>query len=292
MTSRSFDLISDLHLDFWLGTRTYWNFPADVESEHTKRLVSSLLPKTPSSTLVIAGDLGHDNLQNISVLMELRNYYRYIVLVRGNHDLYLVSPMDKKEYGTSEARWLEMQNLCSMIEGVHVLDGTVVTLGEISFGGVGMWYDFDFGQRYLGKSYDDVKGYWYKHSNDSRKITKIPSFEEEYRSLQHVLSIDPDVVVTHIPPFGDRLRRDYLSRTGKHAEPRLALSYYSFHGYPLLPVVPPRSKYWCFGHLHGNYSLMYNNWSFHTNALGYSLVRKPWDLKDFGVRIRIRTIFM
>src|SRR5689334_17321488 len=86
-----FDLISDLHLDFWLkrtarGTK-------EQQREHQKEIdafVSSLLPRTVSEVLVIAGDLGHSNEMNFEVLQSLKHVYPYIVLVAGNHDYYLV----------------------------------------------------------------------------------------------------------------------------------------------------------------------------------------------------------
>ncbi len=54
-----FDLISDIHLDFWV----------DYSSNHIKlnknqdNFVRLILPEAPSSTLVIAGDIGHYNKQ-------------------------------------------------------------------------------------------------------------------------------------------------------------------------------------------------------------------------------------
>lgn len=51
MTAHSFDLISDIHLDFWLHEFTY------LKQLSIDLFVDALLPPIPSDVLIIAGDL-------------------------------------------------------------------------------------------------------------------------------------------------------------------------------------------------------------------------------------------
>lgn len=67
MSYLSFDLISDLHADFWIRN-----------GKHSKQLsidlfVDELLPVSPSEVLVIAGELGHHNLESEILLFGLGN---------------------------------------------------------------------------------------------------------------------------------------------------------------------------------------------------------------------------
>lgn len=127
--SHFFDLISDIHLDFWVK----------VDSNLRKMekkidvFVDSLIPSSPSNVLVIAGDLGHYNNQNVIMLRSLMRCYESIVMVRGNHDLYLVSGKQSKKYKwLSENRWREMKDFANQLPGLFVLEGDTIALEGIN----------------------------------------------------------------------------------------------------------------------------------------------------------------
>ncbi|GGF84440.1 hypothetical protein GCM10010912_32040 [Paenibacillus albidus] len=93
-----FDLISDVHLDFWVDN-------SGNQLKLSKRLdqfVAGLVPEFPAETLIIAGDLGHYNKQNLMLLTKLKTYYSRILLVAGNHDDYLITKPLKNKYKQSE----------------------------------------------------------------------------------------------------------------------------------------------------------------------------------------------
>lgn len=141
-----FDLISDIHLDFWVehsGNLAKMNRQLDA-------FIQLLLPASPSSTLVIAGDLGHFNKQNAMMLTRLKELYKHIVIAAGNHDYYLVSKSIKNKYKRNSLhRWAEMKQLLDPLPGVHILDGNSIEMDGIRFGGCGMWYDFQYGLQVL-----------------------------------------------------------------------------------------------------------------------------------------------
>ncbi|MBT2292076.1 metallophosphoesterase [Paenibacillus albidus] len=93
-----FDLISDVHLDFWVD-----NSSNQLKlSNRLDQFVASLVPEFPAKTLIIAGDLGHYNKQNLMLLTKLKMYYSRILLVAGNHDYYLISKSLKNKYTHNE----------------------------------------------------------------------------------------------------------------------------------------------------------------------------------------------
>tara|TARA_B100001063_G_C16244804_1_gene302464 strand:- start:21 stop:227 length:207 start_codon:yes stop_codon:yes gene_type:complete len=67
--------------------------------------------------LIIAGDLGHDNEQNIKMLKILKEYYNHIICVLGNHDYYLMGKTNKKLFKNSFERVENMRELINSKDG-------------------------------------------------------------------------------------------------------------------------------------------------------------------------------
>jgi predicted phosphodiesterase len=254
---KQFDLISDLHIDKWVGG----HLSKDGQLLALEAYVKLILTDTPSKILVIAGDMGHSNTQNFEVLYALSKVYDHIVIVRGNHDLYLVGYHTRRYFACSEDRWSEMKDLTSLLPSVHFLEGDTVTLDNVTFGGTGMWYDFQYGIQELNLSVEVVQSIWESTMNDGNYIRGIPRFEDEFHKLERLLENPPDVIVTHVGPHWRNMREGYAKGVKK--------SFYSFDGRKLLNKVDGRGRVWCFGHIHEHYSYKYNGWHLVNNTMGY-----------------------
>lgn len=236
-----FDLISDIHLDFWV----------EYSNNHIKhnqtvdKFVGVILPREPSEVLVIAGDLGHYNKQNFIFLERLKEHYRHILLVAGNHDYYLVTKSIKNKYRYNSMRRLEeMKIIGQQIPGVLFLDGDTIEIDGINFGGTGMWYDFQYGIDQLNLDMDKIYDSWKSISNDSVLIEGLPRlvesmYREELTKLKNVL-YRSDVVVTHISPDWSKIPLSHIND--------ISNSFYYFNGKELLSNL--NKKVWCFGHVH------------------------------------------
>lgn len=137
---KSFDLISDLHLDFYVREYHDW----DKENTPTVSLiiqafVDSIIPDQPSPVLVIAGDLGHMNSQSLLLLKCLTDKYEHVLFVAGNHDLYLF-PHENEHvlFNSSTERWHELKSMANEIPEVTALDGNTVTINGVTFGGTSL----------------------------------------------------------------------------------------------------------------------------------------------------------
>ena len=75
-----FDYVSDIHLDFHCREANP-NSPRYLRQQSL--FLDVILPDTPSDTLLIAGDIGHYNDQNIHFLKLLKDRYSNVVLVTG-----------------------------------------------------------------------------------------------------------------------------------------------------------------------------------------------------------------
>jgi predicted phosphodiesterase len=256
----SFDLISDLHLDFWI--KKSWN--PFKEKKGLRAYITHILPESASDTLVIAGDIGHHNKQNVKFLKMLKTYYKHILLVPGNHDYYLVSKSIRYTYNyDSMNRLKEMKKLTEELPGVRYLDGEIVTINGINYGGCGMWYDFQYGIQILNSTYAKIFDYWQTVSNDAALTRGLPRltrdmFYEEKRKLAHILA-ESDVIITHFSPDWNQAP----------AERKLDLStsFYYFDGTPYLQGIS--KKIWCFGHIHTRMDYVRDGCRFINAAVGY-----------------------
>ncbi|WP_054939915.1 metallophosphoesterase family protein [Paenibacillus ihuae] len=255
-----FDLISDIHLDFWLKRKgpTLEDNLREIDS-----FVESLLPQEMSHVLVIAGDLGHFNKQNDEMLRSLKRFYAHILVVAGNHDYYLVNSKVRYKLQTSMNRWSEMKSLASGIEGVHYLEGDIFEWDGVRYGGVGMWYDFSYGTNVLGRSLNFMLDIWANQMNDRNYTIGSPRrpmefFWEQKEKLDRIIH-DSDVIITHVSP-------DWSQISAEHAGDPISGCYY-FDGSGYFSQID--GKVWCSGHVHLNHSYKSNGCLFVNNALGY-----------------------
>ena len=73
------DILSDLHFDNYF----YGKYTKDDVIKFYSQIIDF---NNCGDVLVIAGDLGHNNHQNIKILKILKEFYKNIVCVLGNHD--------------------------------------------------------------------------------------------------------------------------------------------------------------------------------------------------------------
>lgn len=247
------DVVSDLHFDF---------YPAPAPS-----FAQTIVPKKPSEVLVIAGDLGHSNVQNAHLVRALRETggYGRALVVSGNHDMYL--DPKSRQYEDSWERLAEMRELLQQIPSVQVLDGERLELEGVRFCGLGMWYDMSFG---LGRGYfkEELVSLWHRLNNDSRYIrwgeTGMDAFMAEQRQKLQAAAGEVDVMITHVGPDWRRASPQYLQ------DP--TTSFFFFDGEE---EVRRMRGTWIFGHTHDRSDAQVGACRLLNAALGY-----PWEIGD------------
>jgi len=268
MNNIKIDFISDVHTDFWVKSLP----PGLKLHKAISTFVEAVLKPLDGDVLVIAGDLGHYYVQDTAVLLKLKEYYHRIILVRGNHDMYLVSNNQQAKYDCdSFNRVIEMKHFCREND-IYYLDGDVIDIKGFKFGGVGMWYDTP--------TNDDIE-IWKQTMNDSNLIMqgtpysvnygygskyKVHTFDTQKYYLEEVQKLkdmEPvDVLVTHMIPImipddkiyhiyrGDVTNRFYMSDNKEHVN--------KLH--PELVI---------FGHTHIQYDFNVDDIQYVCNPLGY-----------------------
>ena len=271
-----FDYISDLHLEFWCKD-------VNIQSPKLKKQIETFIndvlkPKT-KNVLVIAGDLGHYPNQVKYLLSELKKIYKHIIFVSGNHDMYLISNRLASKYNNnSYNRILEMKQFCRDNENIHYLDGNIINIDGINFGGTGMWHDNSYVD-VLEIHRDEIHSYWQKNMTDAKDIYFGHNYKQygAYGHVVNVSSFDPmrwfareqkrldqieacDVLITHYGPIVPETIPD------KYKDDPYTCFYY-FDGKKDIDRIKP--KIWVHGHSHGYYEHEYNDCRIYCNTIGY-----------------------
>lgn len=300
-----FAILGDTHFDFWLNT----NF----REKHFHLQFRKLLESAEADVLLLPGDIGHYNAQNIKCLEYMRQYFDRVVVTFGNHDYYLVtnSVRDKYRYGAkgdinrpSHARVDEMKKMIEDAEGIDYVDGNVIEIDGIRIGGSTGWYD---GSLLLQrKKYDDVNLEWRLQMNDANLIYPRGNndgvkfdrlFHEQKHRIDDVYQ-QCDIMMTHVSPLSEwkqfvemyEFDPDKASRDPNCAIEHEALkdyrAFYCFDGKEHLEN--GSMKHWVFGHTHRNFSRTYERQDgksiqIHCNSIGYP--DKGKIPKEFGIKV-------
>ena len=259
-------ITSDIHIDFWIGI----NMSQKNQEKRIHQLIEKVLPKEKSDTLIIAGDIGHYNHQNQLFFKIIKEYYKDVIWVHGNHDLYMVSGSVKNKFNVNSFERLEnMIQLANEVDGVHYLNGNAVEIDGVKIGGCGMWYNYDYAEQVWGKTRYECEEMWDNYLNDANYI-RVPShgirgqidnvvYSAEQLELLKSIYLECNVIVTHVSPdWSHLINRWQIPET----------TFYLFDGSELLKNLDS-TKMWIFGHTHDKY--------FYTHESGCTMICNPLD---------------
>ena len=265
--------ISDLHIDAWLkGT----NANSPTVFNHIDTYIESILGdvslENRLDVLIIAGDIGHYHNQNICLLKKLKMYTDFMIIVHGNHDMYLISNKQRLKYKfNSFKRLQELKDWCNTQEDIFYLDGDVVQIDGITFGGCSLSWDASFLENLTNKqiSKEYVINLFKEYMNDSilifnghykNNFDPFKYLEDELEKLNNLKEFPVDVMVSHYSPIVPPQLRPSFSTNP-------ITTFYYFDGKKDAEELNPMC--WIFGHTHDEQEFEYNNTKFLCNPLGY-----------------------
>lgn len=250
--------VSDIHLDFWVKfTSNQIKFKQRTE-EFILKLIGT--DTRPYEVLVIAGDMGHFNMQSLWALEVFSQYYEQVCFTYGNHDKYLISNNQANKYNNhSENRIKELYSESIKLRNVHPLFyGETFTYKGVKFGGCPMWYPLETPEQ---------KMFFYNVSNDSKlikgsNVELLHARDQEY--YEELLEEKVDVMISHFP----------VINIDSHFKYNSTACY-------LTPVRDINAKAWIFGHSHEQkvYEKFYC--TFYMNAIGYPSEKLKLGIDNF-----------
>ncbi len=264
------DSLSDLHLDFYIKNK---DPSTNKIQKQVDAFVESILPEKIGDALVIAGDTSHYNNQTKVLLKSLKKIYKYIFLVPGNHDMYAISRTINEKYSYNFWNRLnELKSICEEV-GVYYLDGNVVEVDGVKFGGCGGWYDLptnsdrEMWRRVLNDSNLIYEGppinipYSYGRPTNNTFDTQV-YYEDQLQKLRKVAEEGCDVLINHIcqdiPP-------DYALPPEYRGDP--TNMFYYVDNFDL--IKQSNCEYYIYGHTHNFQEYLKENINFLCNPKGY-----------------------
>jgi len=258
------DILSDIHIDFWVKS-------AQRTGKHKRFIEQRIQPK--SDNIIIAGDISHGMKSGIAFLKQLKNFYKRVIVVFGNHDYYMPHS-EKDRYLNYKEKMIDYENKLREL-GIDILTGQTIDVDGVKIFGTGMWYDFSYAEKLRNGISDFVIGHnWDSGMNDANWIkglkgehplisyqNNLELFNVEYDKLMGDEFILADIIVSHIPPLNEK----------KYFEERfqydLLTGCFAFNGMNLVDITT--AKHWIYGHQHRISEQEVSGTKMICNALGY-----------------------
>ncbi len=270
------DILSDVHFDYYFH---HQKWKKDEVIEFYKKIIDL---ENIGDVLVIAGDVGHYNDQNIRILKILKQFYKNIICVLGNHDYYLVGKENKSLFKDSFERVENMRELINAQDGMYCLNGDIIEIDGIKFGGCDGWYnDGYFGRQYPTESFSrkSTNVMWRNIMNDAEFIYGVENFDDIFQierpKIEKVFK-ECDVMITHINPSA---KNEHININYQNNPSNV---FFCFEGEKYLKN--GNMKYWIFGHTHEELEYIEHNVHCICNPLGY------FNESGNGKFVNIRTI--
>ena len=270
-----FDLISDTHWDF------YFRADSNMSDRRIKLEFDKIFENQGSDVLIHAGDTGHYPKQDAQLFEALSKRYKKILVVGGNHTLYNVSSSQRYTFKTWQHKFQNWKDIINEVQNVEVLDGNIVEIDGVKFGGTMGWYDGSYyWDQDVGNPYKrPLDSIWRSYSNDAHKIPGLGHFLDIWQVEKNKIEKVVDqchVMVTHIMPttYDDFIYPDYQTQSSN--------AFYTFNYNEEVKNLK-NTKIWCFGHNHKPLDKMLGNTRLICNPQGYPKENPYFEIKTIEV---------
>ncbi len=252
--------LSDIHTDFWwpyANPRSEYE-KADPPEEVTRKTLDHLWGKwkfrynypTDVDGIIVPGDLGNDWNTQTRTLKWLREKYKRVIYVPGNHDIAVRGGTPSESnlpYKTSALKIEALRKFCNETD-ITMLEGDVVD----GIGGCMMMTDFSILHPEL-KSWSQLN--WKRHWYDGKTWRYFDNQPDEimdyYRGMMDkIVAQKPRVIVTHFAPSIMPISFD--SRNDP------CQNFFYFDAYKWLNELD-RDTIWICGHVHEHKRATYLN---------------------------------
>lgn len=250
----NFDLVSDLHIDFW-----------------GEQFQKDWLKYQTSDTLVIAGDVSDYVDMTCEYVDSLHEYYDTVIIVDGNHEHQPQFPLLE----SSVVNWRH----CIAQTRAHYLGDSKFDHNGVRFIGVNGWWSFDFGAPNVSKE-DCISNFlqkttWGKEAAKQQELQGLrDAFYLQQQMIQAQHEAEHIVVVTHSLPHPSCISWGVYPDDNKF----VGLYGNSRYQWTLDADVDNKMAFWCFGHNHDCKDIPYKNARLRSNPRGRP---KDWNREEY-----------
>lgn len=251
------DLISDVHIDIYIDD------PAgDYRLKRYDKFIDEVLVPQGGDALSFAGDIGHYNKQNLTLLKKLSERYQHVFFTLGNHDFWLLSNRQVKRYKYGFNRVSEFLAM-DFPSNVHFVSD-VINVDNFKVSGTFGFYD--------GTYMPDAEDWWkeqtYRKFSDYRKIPEADSYRYLFDKYYYSGKFEKvDLMISHMNPSNKYEHQSPVWRDDKNT------LFYCFDGMDLRDKLDP--TVWHFGHTHEQLNFNIKGTQFICNPFGY-----PYETDD------------
>jgi len=289
---KNIDYISDIHGDYYFITHTI--SIDDIKNNDIENFFNLIRLNSfnqDNKILIISGDISENNELTIKILNVLKKFYKYIVFIIGNHDIFITNRIEEDDYeNNSLLKFEELKRKCKDLENIYLLDGGIITINGVSIGGTMGWYDGSYIYKYKNQyyQYNDkrINKDWLTYI-DGRKIRGIKMFNEyfeyELEKLKYLVS-NSNIVTTHFMPTNNQKHFNpmYLQKIYESMN-----QYFCFNGIDKLEdEINEKLKHWIYGHSHDGIDYEYKNIRVVNNCIG------SWVESNMGKNSKFKEIII
>lgn len=258
-------VISDIHADL---NRWDWNLLSSIPSD--------------IDTIIVAGDIDNRVDAACQWILELRNRFKTVIWVAGNHDFYNIGPKQSELCGYKPPHTvpeiIAHYRMWSDLNDIVFLHREKFDHNGIRFIGATGWHDYVAGEPY---STDHQISTWYNCISDTHikwdngepyHVHPYDAGIKDYDAIKYMVEQShlPVVVITHHIPHRKLLwhRPNDQTWTMLHG---------SFANTKLERIVDPKIKYWIYGHTHNRGMTKIGDTEYVCNARGYRYENPSWE---------------
>lgn len=258
-------IISDIHADL---NRWDWDLLSPIPSD--------------VSTIVVAGDIDNDVHAACLWIAELRNRFKTVIWVAGNHDFYNVG-FHKTRIGTAPNPYTVPQIVAhyrswSDIHDIVFLHREKFDHNGVRFVGATGWHDYIAGEPH---STENQIATWYNCISDTQikwdhgepyHVHPYDAGIKDFDAIKHMVDNSPlpTIVITHHIP-----NRRLLWH--KPHDQIWTMLHGSFANTRFEKIADPKIKYWIYGHTHNRGMTKIGDTEFVCNARGYRYENPNWE---------------
>lgn len=241
--------INDLHVNFWVDRHK----PEQYEPFFKEYFL-------PADVCCIAGDIANDYADTIGFLKFLKTKYKHIVYVLGNHDHGI---FERDRYvDNMKTSYAKMARIAHEIDGN--LDGNVIDIDGIKFGGACGASDWSYCYKNFETSYDEFFNHyqtwfdcrWWRKNN----VEPVSLFNEEYTKIKNAANQKPNIFITHFQPLTVPTADCYKND--------LYTGFFNYDDSEIKTILKPGTIYH-YGHTHSRFKKEINGILYLNNCVGY-----------------------